>query len=147
MDEDDFWDAIGLLDWDCEGGDAAVAEPLVAHLAALPDGDLFVFDDALAAHLRALDQRDVADRAFGPFRDRLFPDEFLGWRCACVAAGRDRWEDALAGCSAPPPGERFEELMFAPMRAWARKHGDDPPDYPHQPYPGFQTCANEEGWS
>lgn len=37
--------------------------------------------------------------------------------------------------------------MFAPMRAWARKYGDDPPDYPHQPYPGFQTCANEEGWS
>lgn len=61
--------------------------------------------------------------------------------------GRDCYAVALAGRPTPPAGERFEELMFAPMRAWARKYGDDPPDYPHQPYPGFQTCANEEGWS
>lgn len=146
MGEDDFWDAVGLLDWGSEGA-AAVAEPLVAHLAALPNGELFAFDDALAEHLRALDRRDVADRTFGRARGRLFPDDFLGWRCACVAAGRDRYADALAGRPAPPPGERFEEFMFAPMRAWARKHGDDSADYPHEPYPSFQTYANEEGWS
>ena len=37
--------------------------------------------------------------------------------------------------------------MFAPMRAWARKHGADPADYPHEPRSDFQTFANEEGWS
>lgn len=72
MDEDDFWDAIGLLDWDCEGGDAAVAEPLVAHLAALPDGDLFVFDDALAAHLRARPARRGRS-GLRPFSRSLLP--------------------------------------------------------------------------
>ena len=109
--------------------------------------ELFVFDDALAAHLRALDRRDVADRVFGPFRDRFFPVEFLGWRCACVAGGRECWEAALAGLSDPPAGARFEELMFAPMRARARKYGDDPADYPHEPYPGFQAFDNAAGWA
>lgn len=40
-------------------------------------------------------------------------DEFLGWRCACVAGGRDCYADALAGRSAPPAETRFEELMVA----------------------------------
>ena len=78
---------------------------------------------------------------------RFFPDKFLGWRCACVAGGKECYEDALAGRSAPAAGARFEELMFAPMKAWARKHGADPADYPHEPRSGFQTFANEEGWS
>lgn len=147
MNEDEFWDAIGLLNRGCGGDDVAAAEPLVAHLAALPNGELFAFDDALAEHLRALDRRGVADRVFGPFRDRLFPDEFLGWRCACVAGGKDRYEGALAGSSTLPASVRFEELAFAPMRAWARRHGTDPADYPHEPRPGFQTFDNEEGWS
>ena len=143
MDEDEFWDAIKLLDWGRGDDDAAVVEPLVAHLAALPNGELLAFDDALAAHLRALDRRDVAERAFGFSRGPSFPNEFLGWRCACVAGGRERWEGALAGSSTLPAGVRFEELMFAPMRAWARKHGADPADYPHEPCPVFQTYANE----
>ncbi len=33
------------------------------------------------------------------------------------------------------------------MRAWARKYGADPADYPHEPRPGFQTFDNEEGWA
>ena len=147
MGEDEFWDAIELLDWGCGGDDVAAAEPLVAHLAALPNGELFAFDDALAEHLRALDRRDVAERVFGPFRDRFFPDEFLGWRCSCVAGGKDCYAGALAGRSALPAGARFEELTFAPMRAWARKYGADPADYPHEPYPSFQAYANEEGWA
>ena len=147
MDEDEFWDTVGLLDRDRGGDDVAAAEPLVAYLAALPNGELFAFGNALAEHLRALDRRDVAEWAFGFSRDRLFPDEFLGWRCACVAGGRECYADALAGRSAPAAGARFEELMFAPMRAWARKYGDDPADYPHEPRPGFQTFANEDGWS
>lgn len=69
-----FCDAIELLDWDCVGDDAAVVEPLEAHLATLSPGKY----DALATHLRALDRHDVADRVFGPFRDRFFPDEFSG---------------------------------------------------------------------
>lgn len=65
MDEDEFWDTVGLLDRDRGGDDVAAAEPLVAYLAALPNGELFAFDDALAEHLRALDRRDVAERVFG----------------------------------------------------------------------------------
>lgn len=109
--------------------------------------ELFAFDDALAAHLRALDRRDVADRVFGPFRDRFFPDEFLGWRCACVAGGRGCYADALAGRSAPPAETRFEELMFAPMRAWARRHGTNPEAYPHRPIPSCQAFGNRDGWA
>lgn len=104
MDEDEFWDTVGLLDRDRGGDDVAAAEPLVAYLATLPNGELFAFDDALAEHLRALDRRDVAERAFGRARGRFFPDEFLGWRCACVAGGRDRWEDALAALGASRRG-------------------------------------------
>lgn len=147
MDEDEFWDAIELLDWSCEGDDAAAAEPLVVHLAALPDGELFAFDDALATHLRALDRHDVADPVFGPFRDRFFPDEFPGWRCACIAGGRGCYADALAGRSAPPAETRFEELMFAPMRAWARRRGANPEVYPHRPVPSCQTFGNRDGWA
>ncbi len=146
MDEDEFWDTVGLLDRDRGGDDVAAAEPLVAYLATLPNGELFAFDDALAEHLRALDRRDVAERAFGPFRDRFFPGEFLGWRCSCVAGGKDCYAGALAGSSALPAGARFEELMFVPMKAWARKYGADPANYPHEPRPDFQTFDNAAGW-
>lgn len=108
--------------------------------------ELFAFDDALAAHLRVFDRCDMAERAFSPFRDRFFSDEFLGWRCACVAGGRGCYADALAGRSAPPPGERFEELVFALMRAWARRSGANPAGRPHGPRPGFRTYANGDGW-
>ena len=34
MGEDEFWDAIGLLDWGRGGDDVTAVEPLLAHLAA-----------------------------------------------------------------------------------------------------------------
>lgn len=74
-------------------------------------------------------------------------DEFLGWRCACIAGGRGCYADALAGRSAPPVETRFEELMFAPMRAWTRSHGTKPEAYPHQPVPSCQTFGNRDGWT
>lgn len=80
MNETEFWGAIALLDWSCEGDGAAAADPLVAY-------------------------------------------------------------------PAPPAGARLGELAFAPMRAWARKYGADPADYPHDPRPGFQTFDNAAGWS
>lgn len=147
MGEREFWEIIGLADWSREGDDEAVTEGMVRHLASLSDEEIFAFDDALAEHLRALDRRDVAERAFGHDRDRFFPDEFLGWRCACVAGGRGCWEDALAGRSAPPAGARFEELMFAPMRAWPRRHGTNPEAYPHRPVPSCQAFGNRDGWA
>ena len=119
----------------------------MAHLATLPNGELFAFGDALADYLRALDQRDVAERAFGRIRDRFFPDEFLGWRCACSAGGRDCYAGTLAGRSAPAAGARFEELVFAPMRAWARRHGTNPEAYPHRPVPSCQAFGNRDGWA
>ena len=111
MNEDEFWDAIGLLNRGCGGDDVAAAEPLVAHLAALSNGELFAFDDALAERLRALDRRDVAERAFGPFRDRFFPDEFWGGAARASRAegcyGRPRRADtsrrrALRGAHVRP---------------------------------------------
>lgn len=36
--------------------------------------------------------------------------------------------------------------MFAPMRAWARKHGTDAESYPHQSEPDYFTYGNVEGW-
>lgn len=95
----------------------------------------------------ALDRRDMADRVFGPFRDRFFPDEFLGWRCACVAGGMGCYADVLAGRSAPLAGTRFEELVFAPMRVWARRHGANPDAYPHRPVPSCQAFGNRDGWT
>lgn len=74
-------------------------------------------------------------------------EEFLGWRCACVAGGRDCYADVLAGRSAPPAGARFEELVFAPMRARARKHGDDPGAYLYRLVPSCQTFGNRDGWA
>lgn len=74
-------------------------------------------------------------------------DEFLGWRCACVAGGRGCYADALAGRSAPAAGARFEELVFAPMRAWARKHGADPEVYLYRLVPSCQNFDNSDGWA
>ena len=146
MDGSDFWDVVELLDW---GRGAMTSSQLSPSWHIWP---LFLPGSYSPSTTRwrpicALDRRDVADRVFGPFRDRFFPDEFLGWRCACIAGGRGCYADALAGRSAPAAGACFEELMFAPMRAWTRSHGTKPEAYPHQPVPSCQTFGNTAGWT
>lgn len=146
MEEKEFWEIIDLLDWDCEGDDEAVVEPVVERLAALSDEDIFAFDDALAAHLYALDRRDIASAAFGD-EGYFSPDEFVDWRCVCVVNGEELYRDALEGRDLPSSDLCFESILYVAAQAWERKHGAPQGSYPHEAEPDYFTYSNEQGWA
>lgn len=146
MDEKEFWRIIDLADWGQEGDDEAVTEGMVQHLASLSDKEIFAFDDALAEHLHALDRRDIAEAAFGD-AEYFSPDEFVDWRCVCVVNGEGLYRDVLAGRRLPSSDLCFESILYVPMRAWARKHGAEAENYPHQSETDYFTYGNAEGWA
>lgn len=145
MEEGKFWELIERLDWSREGDDDAVVDPVISALSTLEDESIFAFDDILASHLHELDTRDIAVRAFGS--EDLSPDEFLYWRCVCVANGESLFRSVLSGRQTPSADLEFEALLYTASSAWARKHNTDSSTYPHVPEPDYETYANSEGWT
>lgn len=41
----------------------------------------------------------------------------------------------------------FEALLYAPMKAWGKKHQQDPSQYPHIPKPSYESCSNKALWN
>lgn len=147
LSEEAFWKIIDLLDWDQEGDDEAVVEPLVAHLAELPIALIYQFLDKLSEKLYLLDTRAHAensgDNAYRP--DAHFSvDLFLYDRCAVVANGRQFFEDVLADPTLMPKDLSFEPLLYIASDAYQRKTGK--PIESYLPTYNYETFSNAEGW-
>ena len=145
--EDVFWKIIELLDWEKEGKDEEVIEPVVAHLSNLPVEVIYQFQDMLSEKLYQLDTRAHAensgDNAYHP-NTHFSVDLFLYDRCCVLANGRDFFEKVLADPCLMPKDLSFEPLLYVAANAYERKTGKTMDDY--LPACSYETFSNEAGW-
>ena len=89
--QENFWDLINLLDWENEGNDNKVIEPIVAHLASLSVKNIKDFQETLAQKLYALDGLEWAKESGSILwrnNELVSVDGFLYERCVVVANGQ-----------------------------------------------------------
>lgn len=142
--EDGFWQLIEQLDWEQEGNDNAVIEPLVQALANMPIANIHQFEDILAEKLWLLDTRAHAEASIrDQEKDYLSVDGFLYDRCCIVANGKALYEEVLHDPSQFPTGLSFERLLSVARRAYERKTGKT---WMHIPRKSYETYSNESGW-
>lgn len=140
-----FWSLIELLDWDYEGDDDRVVEPLVAALAELSAEDVHAFQEVLAAKLYALDGRawtppEGMEIAGEP--DEFDIDPFLETRCVAIANGRDFYERVLREPSRMPHDREFGAL-FDVVAAACERAGYD---FEGDTAVSAATFSNRAGW-
>lgn len=141
----DFFSMTSILDWSKQGDDDLVLEPLVSYLAKWPDEVIFVFEDKMAELLYRLDRPEIARRVY---RSDLYfsGDAFLYVRCVALINGRAYYNKILDGREKLKPDMEFEAILYAPGRAWARKHHKAAAEYPHIASPCYETGSNKEFW-
>lgn len=141
----DFFAMTNSLDWSQQGDDNLVLEPLIQYLTQWPDEVIFVFEDKMAELLYRLDRPDIARRAYRT--DRYFSgDGFLYARCVALVNGRAYYQKILDGRKKLDGDMEFEAILYAPGKAWARKHHRDPAEYPHIASPDYETGSNRACW-
>ncbi|MBL7802911.1 MAG: DUF4240 domain-containing protein [Saprospiraceae bacterium] len=143
--EADFWRAIALLDWEKEGDDERVAEPLINFLAEQPISHIYRFSDILSEKLWQLDTHAHA-KVFldDPEEEGLLSvDDFLYTRCAVVANGQQYYENVLANPHLMPLELTFEPLLYVALKAYKRKTGKN--FTPYHAY-NYETYSNKLGW-
>ena len=143
----DFWALIDLLDWNQEGDDKRVVEPIVAYLATRSVKEIQDFQETLAQKLYDLDGKVWAKRSGSMlWRDNelVSADGFLYARCAVVANGKDFYEHVLSDPMDMPKDVEFEALIYIAGEALKRKTGDDAGI---DTKTSFETYANHGRWS
>ena len=149
MDEDAFWALIGRLDWNRQGDDEAVVEPVVADLARRTPAEVEAFDELLARQLFALDTRAHARACGAPVwlgePDDVDADEFLYARCAVVANGREAYRLVLADPALMPTDLEFEAVLYIGSQALGRILGSEYPDI--DTATSWETFSNRDGWT
>ena len=141
----DFFAMTNALDWSQQGNDDLVLEPLIQYLSQWPDEVIFVFEDKMAELLHGLDRPEIARRTYRS--DKYFSgDGFLYARCVALVNGRAYYQKILDGRKKLDGDKEFEAILYAPRKAWARKHHKDLSDYPHMASPDYETGSNEACW-
>jgi hypothetical protein len=143
--EEDFWKAIGLLNWKEEGDDDKVVESLIDFLANQPISHIYRFSDVLSEKLWQLDTYAHA-KVFldDPEEEGLLSvDDFLYTRCAVVANGSKYYKNILNNPHFMPPDLTFEPLLYIAMKAYHIKTGKS--FTPVSAY-NYETYSNKKGW-
>ena len=142
--EEGFWQLIELLDWENEGDDTAVIDPLVQALSNMPIANIHQYEDILAEKLWLLDTLSHAEASIrDQKKDYVSVDGFLYDRCFVVANGKEFYEAVLHDPSKFPTGLSFERLLYVAHRAYERKTGKA---FVHIPRKSYETYSNEAGW-
>lgn len=146
LSEERFWELINLLDWNKEGDNGAVIEPVVKALEALSLRHIYEFDDMLSHKLFLLDGVDFArqtgENAWRPGR-YFSVDVFLYARCCAVANGREFFQKLLQDPTLMPKDLDFGPLLRIAEEAFVRKTGRP---YTYVPAFPVETYSNEAGW-
>jgi hypothetical protein len=132
MDEQTFWDLIGAL-----GQDHAAFDRLADELSDHGAADIRDFADHLARALHALDTP-------AHYRAAEHSGNFLGVRCAAIAAGAVAYEMVLhspADLAALTPGNAA--LLQVAERAYAVSTRST---WQHQPPVSHETGSNTDAW-
>lgn len=144
LNENGFWDLIGLLDWS-KADEDAIVEPLLEALSQMSVANIHQFADILSKQLWLLDTEAhaLASRG-GNDQKPLSVDYFLYDRCRVVAGGKDFFKKVLKTPSEWPVGASFESLLYAADEAYERKTGKQ---LVHIPAHNYETHSNQSGWS
>lgn len=145
MSDIDFFNFADMLDWDKQGDDMAVLEPLVALLAEVGDSVIFAFDDKMTELLYNLDTYNIAKHIIES-DDYFSPDMFLYTRCVALINGKSYYDAILKGKNKLEEDTEFESLLYVPIKAWERLHNKDGEQYPHISRLSYETYSNENGW-
>ncbi len=146
MSEEQFWEIIGLLNWEQEENDEAVIEPAIRQLAAMPVDSIYGFQDFLSEKLFALDAERYAKQiGEDAYREGKYfsVDNFLYARCCVVANSRDAYKEVLQNPSAMPKDLTFEALLNIAPEAFERKTGQR---FAYLPAFDYETYSNEDDW-
>lgn len=147
MDENEFWDIVGMLNWDETGDDDAVVEPVVNYLSNQSDEDIFQFDELLAQKLHALDTKahakEIGEGAYINDDQYFSVDSFLYSRCVVVANGKELFEHALNNPSEFPKDMEFEAILYVAQDAYERKNGKK---WNYVSPTSYETFKNVGGW-
>ena len=140
-----FWNTMELCDWDHEGNDELVLQPVIEFLSSKEDSEIFGFENQMSELLYALDTRKLAKQnknSEGYFSE----DEFLYSRCVALINGEAYYRRALLGECPEMWGMEFESLLYVAPRAWALKHQKNESEYPNTPSVSYETGSNKKGW-
>jgi hypothetical protein len=147
MDEAEFWEIIGMLDWTKSGDDSAVCRPVVTALAAKSQASIEAFEEILARNLYALDTeahaREIGEEAYTGPGEHFSVDWFLYARCCVVANGRRTFESVLEDPRQMPKGMEFESLLEVAAEAFRTKAGKE---FTFAPSVSYETFSNKAGW-
>ena len=140
-----FWKTMELCDWDHEGNDDLVLEPVIKYLSSKEDAEIFEFENLMSELLYALDTRKLAKQCrekIGSFSE----DGFLYSRCVALINGETYYRIALRGKFPRMWTMEFESLLYVAPRAWALKHQKNESEYPNIPPVSYETGSNTDGW-
>lgn len=121
--ESEFWEIIGLLDWDKKDNQMIIA-PLVQKLSSLPVGHIYNFQEILSQKLFLLDQQSIAENMgrYSYQENEYFSvDNFLHARACVVANGKETFEEVLNDSKAMIKDLTFEPLLSAASIAYTMK--------------------------
>lgn len=141
---DFFYLTDAYLDWEKQGDNLAVLEPLIALLAKWDDELIFAFDDTMAELLYSLDTRKIAQAIYKG--EDFSADEFLYIRCVALVNSKRFYNDIVSGRKKLKRELTFEPILYVPALAWERRHGKEAPEYPHTTKFCYETMSNCEGW-
>lgn len=141
-----FWETMEKCDWQFEGNDEKVLEPVISYLSEQSDELIFQFEDVMSELLFNLDTRNNFNRCkevSGYDSD----DMFLYSRCVALINGKDYYRNIINN-GAPDEiwNMEFEALLYVPQEAWSIKHNADSNEYPHISPLSYETGSNEQGW-
>ena len=146
MNNETFWQILGLFDWRKQGDDDAVIEPAVKVLAQFKVEEIYKFYDILNQKLFALDTKahakEIGSEAYK--EDKYFSaDWFLYSRCACLTNGEDYYENVLKNPSAFPKDIEFETLITVASEAYELKTDEE---WNYCSEFSYETYSNEVAW-
>lgn len=141
---DFFYLTDAYLDWEKQGDDLAVLEPLITLLAKWGDELIFAFDDMMAELLYSLDTRKIAQAIYKG--EEFSADEFLYIRCVALINSKPFYNDIINGRKKLKRNLDFEPILCVPAFAWERRHGKAASEYPYTTKFCYETMSNREGW-
>ncbi len=139
-----FSNIMNICDWDSQGDDEKVLEPLIKYLSEQPDDEIYSFDDLMTELLYALDTRKNFENACKIYDHS--DDTFLYSRCVALINGEAYYEKVKNGKIKEIWGNEFEAILYVPSKAWARKYNKNTNDYPHFSPLSYETGSNKNGW-
>lgn len=145
MFDTDFFNFTNMLDWEQQGTDEAVLEPLIAFLAKWGDNVIFAFHNKMAELLYSLDTYNIA-RHIIESSVYFSPNAFLYARCVALINGKSYYNAILNGRQKLFADSEFESILYVPIKAWERLHNEDGDKYPYVSELSFETYSNKSGW-